>query len=1178
MMSFSSYYDRTGISWETPSPEWQLPKYHASTRAIALWENQNVTQKIRSDNHRRQRHSRPLNATFRRPGGLRSKKYQPTLIQVNPTKRFTYQDNQTFRPKLGNKSSHTDVSVLISQHSSLDRDEYVLYRSSLSTCASTCPPQSQSFPPPAASSSTQSLPPEVIPDSQSASTSSVISDLSDRGRLSIPESSSNPASGFFRRDHNLQQVHSTRNEEISRDISLEVSIVSKDLENSISDGSDTARTRILDYGEFDFQANPGEEAKVLSAEPEKSSSRPSEVFPKTEATILRLDPLPLRAADKQIGQNLLLKMSEIVTSRFPENGTKESPRPQSETPGLIPKSEQMKQVRAVARANEAARRANRERTHSQPSGSPLRTPKEPSSATLPPTQGNNSQLPPSTLPADSPPRTYKQSPIRQEAVQSTGPPQGSQVMQTQSFYEQPQSAFPGHPQVYTSPDQQSRFLVQPLSVPIGVPVSIRASQNTQHVLVGPDRGYNQSQPSHVPKTATLQPYGLGTNEHTISLAMNSRVRDQYTSTINMFRRPIEDLMSLENPDEDCLQEIVRLLTRVNNITTHSDLDAQESLETSSQVSPEDEATWAENCSFKFQFLHHLIEQVRYHDVHISVVAQSGRLLDMMETYLRGRGVHYFRPDGRGASSPNDERFAGCRCQFSIVPSGPEGMNLAVKPALLIVALDASFNAQDPQVYRMRVQPSANWMMPIVHLLVYKSAEHITRCLPVQMDRVDRVKKIVSCMTQMRHQVGVLQIEDTEVVAAAEEVAITLRLGGQENRWTLPAIRPLPLDFIEASHEDSTQNGSQSSLDRDGLIQSSALKRAWDSETNNSEPAKRQRRSPAGNVSHVSDSISQNSQMDQLQRQNAFLQQENSTLKFQINSLTLSLHNLKDELTMAARVNKDLYSKASIQTISPDHLADLEASLSSLQTRYENKNRSHRHLDLEKTDLLASLEKSKQKLETQSTELAHLKTLRKTLESDLEGARADLLASSTPDIARIAVAESSARASATELATLTKKTDNLTSDLDFTRSAYQSASTSAADLAAQVTTLTSQLEIAERKAGGEAVRLATINRDTAVKDARRQVRVFKAMLEERERYVRRKEEEIVELKGRRAGKGVVTRGGSVQPGVAGGEGGKGGKMGSPRGSRGGSPVVGGGGGLGGEGMRRGGSGLRGEVVG
>lgn len=90
-----------------------------------------------------------------------------------------------------------------------------------------------------------------------------------------------------------------------------------------------------------------------------------------------------------------------------------------------------------------------------------------------------------------------------------------------------------------------------------------------------------------------------------------------------------------------------------------------------------------------------------------------------------------------------------------------------------------------------------------------------------------------------------------------------------------------------------------------------------------------------------------------------------------------------------------------------------------------------------------------------------------------------------------------------------------------------------------------------------------------------MRHWKAQLEEREKVCRRLGEEIVELKGRRGRGGLGTRGGSVQPGVGVGVAGQGK---SPRGSRGGSPLPGVGvGSVGGEGMRRGGSGLRGELV-
>lgn len=279
--------------------------------------------------------------------------------------------------------------------------------------------------------------------------------------------------------------------------------------------------------------------------------------------------------------------------------------------------------------------------------------------------------------------------------------------------------------------------------------------------------------------------------------------------------------------------------------------------------------------------------------------------------------------------------------------------------------------------------------------------------------------------------------------------------------------------------------------------------------------------------------------------------------------------LKENLTTATRSNQSLSTQLSHHTTQESHIADLEASLSDLQTRYETKVRSHGHLQLEKTDLLSALEKAQNKVADQAAEITSLKESNRRLQSDLDRAENQLRGDGDVEVVRLVTAESNARAAEKEVATLTNKITSVTSDLDFARRVYQSTSVTAANLGVKVTSLTAQLETAERKAQGEAARLAEVNKDNAVKEAKKQVRQLKVALEERDKMCRRKEEEIETLKGRRGrGGGVVTRGGSVQPGVGQGK--------SPRGSRGGSPMAGVG--IGGEGMRRGGSGLRGEVVG
>lgn len=389
----------------------------------------------------------------------------------------------------------------------------------------------------------------------------------------------------------------------------------------------------------------------------------------------------------------------------------------------------------------------------------------------------------------------------------------------------PQQSFPPQPQSYVSPEQQSRFMVRQTAVPVDVPLAVRTSQDGPHMLMRQNPAPYHPETSDVPKTASLTPCGLGVNEHTIGLAMNCRVRDQYASVINFLQKSIEKFMGSEMPEEASIQGARKLLTRINHITTHQDLDEGEVPEQSSQTSPEDEAIWAEDCSFKFKFLSHLFANMRNDARHISIVARPGRTLDIIETFLKGRGVLYFRPDGRGSSQPNDQRYAGCQLEVSIVPSGFGGMNLPVKPAALVIAFDGSVNVREPQVTRTRTHPGFDWAMPVVHLLVYKSAEHIERCVDDKLDETARLKKIISCMTQLRHDVGVLAPEDTPEWAAAEEVAIAIRQNGHQLTWSLPAIRAIPLDWLEPFQDVSTQDGSQSS-DQEAPSQHPALKRGW----------------------------------------------------------------------------------------------------------------------------------------------------------------------------------------------------------------------------------------------------------------------------------------------------------------------------------------------------------------
>ena len=371
---------------------------------------------------------------------------------------------------------------------------------------------------------------------------------------------------------------------------------------------------------------------------------------------------------------------------------------------------------------------------------------------------------------------------------------------------------------------ESRLEVQPMEVPVEVPLPMRISQLGPHTPNLPSKLSFHREVSYSQIITTLNPVGLGEMEFVIPLSMNTRVRDQYISTINYYQQAIENLTKDEIPDEVLIQQVREMLRRVNQVTTHVDLDDGDST-SDQQASAEDEAVWAENCSAKFQFLRHLFDCIRDLDLHIGVVARSGRLLGIVETFLKGRHVVYSRPD---ALTRSDPQVAQGRMEVSLIASGEEGAATLPKAADLVVALDGTFDARDVQVGILRSHlTNVGQLSPIIHLLVYNSAEHIERCLPTSIEPLDRLRKIVSCMTQTRHEVGLLLADEHGSLAAAEEVAAFLEAGGLETNWAFPPIRPIEgIEFLESSQDtESTPSDTQPNVDRTVALAPVTLKRA-----------------------------------------------------------------------------------------------------------------------------------------------------------------------------------------------------------------------------------------------------------------------------------------------------------------------------------------------------------------
>ncbi|KAL8827680.1 MAG: hypothetical protein Q9191_003040 [Dirinaria sp. TL-2023a] len=222
-----------------------------------------------------------------------------------------------------------------------------------------------------------------------------------------------------------------------------------------------------------------------------------------------------------------------------------------------------------------------------------------------------------------------------------------------------------------------------------------------------------------------------------------------------------------------------------------------------------------------------------------------------------------------------------------------------------------------------------------------------------------------------------------------------------------------------------------------------------------------------------------------------------------------------------------------------HLREQVAALTGLQDRYENQARNLDAVGRERDALTAAATVSERKREANVAEIASLKEVNAKLESDLKQARDMLSGSTAPGVADLERASAEARRLQMENAGFEKKIASMKREFDFTRSAYQTASTSAAESATEINNLQNEIAILRSRASTNAIELAERNKRNENDTLARHISRLEATLTDREELLRRKEEELKELK---RGRGMGTRGSSVLPG-------------SPRGSRGASPVGG-----------------------
>lgn len=233
---------------------------------------------------------------------------------------------------------------------------------------------------------------------------------------------------------------------------------------------------------------------------------------------------------------------------------------------------------------------------------------------------------------------------------------------------------------------------------------------------------------------------------------------------------------------------------------------------------------------------------------------------------------------------------------------------------------------------------------------------------------------------------------------------------------------------------------------------------------------------------------------------------------------IGLVYIRDDLEAKLAAEKEAHAET-------DQLrSDYEESLNGLQTRLENKTRDLTKMRSEKEDVDAALAAALRRVELQTSEITEMKHIRAELTVELEYARNANKASNIPGVAEMEKAKGETRMAKLRSDAMENKTKEQAKELDYLRSQYQKVSNAAVESATRIATLERELETANRKAKGEAAKLAEINIVNALKQAHDEVDRVRMEIKSRETLLRRKEEEIRDLKRGRGG--AVTRGSSV----------------------------------------------------
>jgi len=639
---------------------------------------------------------------------------------------------------------------------------------------------------------------------------------------------------------------------------------------------------------------------------------------------------------------------------------------------------------------------------------------------------------------------------------------------------------------------------------------------------------------------------LGQSEYALGLPAEGKIQSHYSDIIKAKKKQILKFINRHEAigsantspnrthERNEMNELIQLL---HNTTTHLDLGLP-GISTQYSLNPEQHAAYANYAGSKFSLLGHLVDTLKNVSCSIVVAARSGAVQDLLEQYLETKEINIKRHDRRTTSqSPGVERPHEFQVELMSTMSDYT-VNLSRTP-ILMIAFDASFDAQDPQIKRVRTMDLTRHpkLVPVIHLLVTNSSEHVDLCIPKSLPSPTRLKLLVRATYQARPNLGgrptyvpnpsdepqgramdfsdlqraLRKSPERKLFMLASIITQAALSHDFDSKWGLGSVSELQLTEITDSPPKVSGTTTVAETPKESLPQSrtpisradtpSGKKRLLEVENAVAALNKRQRLTPTPlrEAANNNDNV----QVAQpVQAQDLIIQLQAELAK-------------EKEARQKAEDEKAVVQKQLDQWRS-DHAA--------LLRRYEKRMTKCHEQEKTNTKLIRTIENNKSRQDRTLEDNIMLKEKVKGLQQELNATREGIKAGGG-DAATLEVAREETRALSAKNMHLEKSLENTRKDFEFTRTQYQEASSKAAEFANQVKELEGQVADWSKQAGDEKRRLREMNYQESVNRHLSKIAELEQEKRTRDVLLKKLEEENRQLKRNR---GVQTRGSSVQP--------------------------------------------------